>query len=253
MNCFQSKTTKYQILKGTLELSNWNLISKKSFKLSGEWDFYWKTYCLSENHINHKDKFTPCIKKKKTGYMDSVFWNDFLIDGKELGGFGYATYQTKIILPDFKNLGIKFLTTNSAFCAYSDEHLLFCSGKPGIDKNSTIPSYRTEVIAFPMELYKKKSITLTIHIANFHHSRGGFNEKFILGDLKTLQKELDINLLQIIFLTGCLFFMGMYHFAIFYLLRSYSALYFAIYCIQSIVYLFCLNDLFLYKLLCLDL
>lgn len=180
--------------------------------------------------------------------MNSVYWNDFRVEGKALGSFGYATYQMKIILPETeRKLGIKFMATNSAFCAYADANLLYCSGKPGMDKKSTIPYYTIGIVPIPEIIQRKKNFTLTIHIANYHHSRGGFNEKF-LGDLQVLQKEYNRNLLQTVFLAGSLFFMAIYHFGLFYFLRNNSALYFAIYCIISIVFLSYQNNLFLYNL-----
>ncbi|MEM7182957.1 MAG: 7TM-DISM domain-containing protein, partial [Spirochaetota bacterium] len=235
--------------KGVLDLSKWQPRKQVTLDLQGDWEFFWQHYCHPHKALGSQKASSICSKEMRNGFRPTTYWNDFVYQGKEVGSYGYATFRLQIHLPKVTApLGIKFLTTNSAFCAYANKHLLYCSGKPGTSKASTRAHNQIAFVEIPTEIQEKNNFFLTIHMANFHHSRGGFNEKFIIGDLAYLQKAEKRNLVTSTFIIGGLFFMSLYHFGLFFSLKNVTALYLALYCIQAIIFQLCTNDTYLTQL-----
>src|SRR5476651_1987670 len=89
---------------GIIDLRKQDMLTKVS--LNGEWDFYWQQF------IDPKTAPT-----RKGELVDFPFkWNGYMLKGKELPAFGYATYQLTVLLP--KNAGPLCLSMPDVYSAY---------------------------------------------------------------------------------------------------------------------------------------
>ncbi|MCB1156960.1 MAG: sensor histidine kinase [Leptospiraceae bacterium] len=251
---FRVKSAPIEEANGVFDLRKVDFSQNYQITLDSKWEFHWKTFCLPDNvstDSSGNTNFIKCNKNKDFAYISSQFWNGSIIDGVEIEGLGYASYQLKLILPqNKKNLAIKFPPINSSFCAYLDKEQIHCSGKPGTRSETTRPGNRNHlaIIPLPASFYKKKDTFLTIHIANFQNSRGGFNQELILGDYEILKNEYHEYMVATSFIIGCLLFITLYHIAMLFLLKKISILYLIIFCFQTIAYVLCRNETFWHKI-----
>lgn len=71
-------------VEGKLNISE-NHINKEVIKLDGQWEFYWNML-LESKDFNENSLIAEYINVPGS-------WNKYIIDNKEIGGDGYATYR----------------------------------------------------------------------------------------------------------------------------------------------------------------
>lgn len=191
--------------------------------LNGEWEFYWKQLLEpGRSSLNN------------AGVMvDFPFvWNGYILNGKELPGFGYATYKLTVLLP--KTTKRLRMTMPDAFSAYA----LFINGK----KIATNGSVSTSEAGFvPHWQYRAfdidkgtDTLNLILQIANFVHNKGGIKKPIFIGEKAVIELQRQQSAAIDLILTGCLFMGGLFFFGL-YLLgnRDKAILLFSLY---SMVY-----------------
>ena len=75
---------------GLLDLTDWDFETDGVVNLRGEYEFYWQALY---------DRIDLLTKTPDTYTYVPGPWDDTLIDGKAIGGEGYATYRLNILLP----------------------------------------------------------------------------------------------------------------------------------------------------------
>ena len=99
-------------INGVLDLSHWNFQEEGPVNLSGEWFFYWEEFLPAEVHADP-------ITETPTGIISLPnYWNGYIVNGKALGGAGYASFFLKVKLP--KN---RLNLPNISNIVYSDHPL----------------------------------------------------------------------------------------------------------------------------------
>src|SRR5215217_1290016 len=88
--------------------------------LDGEWEFYWKQLLGPETKVAHRGIYTDL----------PFMWNDYVLNGKRLPGFGYASYRLNVLLPKTeKQLRIAMPDAYSAYAVYVNGKQEAANGK----------------------------------------------------------------------------------------------------------------------------
>jgi class 3 adenylate cyclase len=213
--------------KGVLDLRQWNFEKDGPIDLTGEWEFYWKQLLAPSG--------SPAEPREVEGKMQYIHapgkWNAQAIDGKEVGGQGFATYRLKVLMPpNSKGLGFHIPDgQGSAHETYVGAQLAAHNGKVGRVADVETPQYLPQYGALP----DLSELFLTIHISNHVHQNGGLQTPIRIGLQATFQTVRDRARLLEGFLIGAFIVMGLYHLALyFYRRKDWAAFYFGLLCLM---------------------
>ena len=230
-----------RVMKGVLDLNNWDLKENGPIDLNGEWEFYWN------EHLTPND-FSESNSPAKTDFFNVPgSWNGYLIEGKPLSGDGYATYRIKVLMNDPKGrLAFNLLNIGTAYTAYVNGEKISFAGIAGKTLETTVPSFSQEVSDF---ISKKDTIEIVLQISNFHHRLGGPWEVIQLGTENQIRKIRERSLAFDLFLCGSILIIGLYHFCLYFLRKDdRSVLYFGISCFLIVLRLLSTGDRYLLQL-----
>lgn len=176
--------------KGIIDLRSWDFDKDGSINLNGEWEFYW------EQFINDS------IPTSNPNYIEvPSLWNDESIGETKISGTGYASYKLVLLVNTNETLALKYKNSATSCNIFIDGVSVFEAGKPGRTKVETIPSYKPGVVSF---IPKSDRVELVLHLANFHHYKGGQWEPLRLGQQRRLYSKRNQYLFADIFLIGCI-------------------------------------------------
>jgi PAS domain S-box-containing protein len=212
-----------EAIDGVLDLSAWDFEKDGPVELSGKWEFYWNAHLMPGD-------FTGENPPAMSGYIELPgTWNGFEVNGKKIGGHGFATYRLRILLGDVRpELAFKFLDMAVTYSVDVNGENLIQVGLPGKTSESTIPQFYPQVVQFQPAA---KHLEVVIRVSNFHHRKGGAWEPILLGPAEYMrqirQSALNVNL----FLFGGILIMGIYHIGLFIFRKDEtSTLFFGIFC-----------------------
>ena len=205
---------------GILDLRSTSLTQKTP--LNGQWFFFW------EQLIGPEQEDTS-----RRILVDFPFrWDGYVLNGKELPSFGYATYKLSILLP--KTTEPLRIAIPDLYCAYR----LFINGKQVAEngkvsenKEGFLPYWQFKAVDLEPGTDTLKMI---LQISNFVHSKGGISKPLFIGTKESIE-QYRIHAIAIdLLLTGCLFMGGLFFLGLFLLgSRDKAILLFSLY---SIVY-----------------
>ncbi len=227
--------------KGEMDLTNWDFSSQGYKKLDGEWRFYWKELRPPEEEILNLTSYRyPTLKVPGS-------WNDFQVDGKKVGGSGYATYALYLHFPESlkgKILTLKIPHMGTAYRLYVEYDLLAENGIVGKSYEEMKPQYLSLTRSF---IVSSEHMLITIHVSNFHHRKGGIRfDSLYLGKEEQLQALQAQSTIYIFFLMGSLIIMTIYHMGLFFLRKEdTAALVFGIFCFLVAARLFFVGDVWI--------
>jgi len=192
--------------------------------LDGEWKFYWNQ--LIDSGSNQ-------VQNQKYEIVNFPFrWENYVLDGKKLPSFGYASYTLTVILP--KSIEPLRIIVPEMYSAYS----LFINGKK-VAKNGQVSDKEKNFIPYwqyqTVDLIDSPdTLNIILQVANFAHSKGGVSKSIVLGTKSNIETHRIHAVAIDLLLTGCLFMGGLFFLGL-YLLgsRDKAILLFSLY---SIVY-----------------
>lgn len=202
---------------GILDLSNWDFNEDKSLQLDGEWLFFWKSFRDSSS-----------LPAEAIVTIVPGLWNNLSVTEGE--SFGYGTYELLVILPrDRPPLAMSLPDQYSAYRFEINGKFFTGDGQIGTGRDNYIPEFNTITRALPA---MGDTLYLSLKVANFDHSKGGFARSIRLGTSALFQRRVE-NFSLDIFLTGSLlmgglFFLGLYLFGN----QSKPILYFSLFCVS---------------------
>jgi hypothetical protein len=204
-----------------LDLEDWDTEKKPIQSLDTEWEFYWNKL-LSPQELKTQTSLPDLILKPGS-------WNDIKLNGKLLGGKGYATYRILLKNLPAKNLILDVYSTQTSCRIFVNDSLYLETGRPGTTKETTVPMNRDALIILPLGM---KDIQLTVQVANFHHRKGGFVHPFEIGLAKAVAGQRLMYYVLDVVESGALMIIGLFLFALYIFRRKdLSILYFALFCI----------------------
>ena len=188
-----------------------------TLRLNTKWQFHFGNF-LSAMELDTAE--TILLKVPKP-------WKKVKWKNQQLPGQGIATYRITVLLNhEYSELAIKVPDQSSCYELYIDDELIGSAGKIGLNKASTIPETKPQILSFHP---KNKQFDIIFHVANFHHKKGGLWESITLGKKSALLIEQSKYIYYDIFLFGSLLIIALYHFGLFLLRKTNrSALLFSI-------------------------
>ncbi|QJD84732.1 ATP-binding protein [Cohnella herbarum] len=222
---FAPVSPKVQSEKGILDLTQVH-VSENPLKLKGEWAFYWQEL-LSPEDIR--------VRSASDGNHDRWInipgsWLGYRLDGQQLKGTGFATFQVVIKLSEQdrnERLALRLPTIFHSYKLWVNGELLEEVGAVGQDKSSVTPRLVTKLVFFQPE---KDRVELVMQVANFHHKRGGITKYIELGGSDELTVRTNLRIAAEMFITASLLVIGVYHLLLFALRRKDRApLYFGLF------------------------
>ena len=153
-------------------------------------------------------------------------WNDILDLSVFTSAHGFATYRLRLTLPEPGEYAIRLDILLTSYALYADGRLIAGNGKVGTDRKSTSPSYRPLIALFDSD---DREVDLVLHLANFHHKRGGPATEITLGKPQGLMEDHILGIGYDLFLFGSLSIMCLYHIGLYLFRRQEpSSLYFSV-------------------------
>ena len=226
-------------INGRLDLEAWNQ-QDGPLSLSGGWDFYW------EKLLTYRDLKSHPVPDLAVQVPE--VWNRYQIKGKNLPGFGYATYRLKVIhVQKGKPLALMIPTFSTSYKLYIDTDLVSANGRVGSGRKQSTPQYLPRSIEFTPA---KTSFELIVQVANYTYSRGGMWYALELGTPEQIRRLNRNNADKDLLLIGALSVMALYYLSIFLLRREdKSSLYFVFMCLIFASRVMVYGDYFIYRLI----
>ena len=175
----------------------------KVVKLDGQWNFYWKQLIKPGDEILQK------------GFLVNFpfRWDGFLLNGKKLPAYGYATYSLKVLLPEkHDQLRIAMFDVYSAYRLFINGKQVAENGVVGTSEEKSRPFWMYREIDIPSGT---DTLNIILQISNFVHSKGGTKKSLIIGQKDHIRLQRSrVEAIDFV-LTGCLvmggfFFLGLY-------------------------------------------
>jgi PAS domain S-box-containing protein len=210
-------------VKGFLDLTAWDFKNDGPVDLNGEWEFYWM------QHLTPED-FKQRIPDRKTAFIKVPgYWNSYVLEGKKLPGYGYATYRLNIIFDKLQGpFALRTVEISNASTIYVNGQKIAALGQAGMNRETTVPQQFPQIADFNLKTNKMEFI---IQVSNFHHRRGGVWEVIQVGREKDIREAQERRLSFDLFLFGSIFLMALYHLGLFIVRkRDRSPLYFSVFC-----------------------
>lgn len=209
--------------KGTLDLREWNFETRGAVSLTGQWQFHWMSLADPSDI-----RFAKNTDKNKW-YTVPGSWHDFVQGEKGPGSYGFATLALRVKLGSQKQrLGLKLREVHSAYRIFINGRPVQRVGVVAKTREDMAPEYRQVMIDLPENV---PEIDIVIHISNFHHRLGGPWSRVVIGTKAALEQHAFYRQISGFFMIGSITMMGLYHFCLFVLRRSYTpALYLSILC-----------------------
>lgn len=219
---------------GVLDLRHWDFKKNGPIKLDGEWEFYWKTFLVSD--APKAENSTPSLIHVP-GY-----WNDLKIMDDKLGRVGYGTYRLTVLMPPQSDpMALQLFTIGTAFSLFVNGEKTTSAGTIGKSESSSQPEYKPQICM--VKTTHCRELIICIEVANYHQPYGGIWEPITLGfatDVWGLQEKRQFFEFLIF---GAIFFMGIYHLSLYALKpKDLSPFYFSMACFVVSLRILCLDE-----------
>jgi signal transduction histidine kinase/CheY-like chemotaxis protein len=218
--CTAGRTTVSTAKRGLLDLRREAFDEK--IALNGEWEFYWQ------------ELLGPGEIASKPGVLVEFpfMWNGYVLNGKTLPGFGYASYKLTVLLPKKrKQLRVAMPDAYTAYRLFVNGKQMAANGKVSTGAEGFVPHWQYR--AFDVD-NNTDTLHFILQIANFVHHKGGIKKPIFMGEKTAMELGRQQSGAIDLILTGCLFMGGLFFLGL-YLLgnRDKAILLFSLY---SMVY-----------------
>lgn len=190
--------------------------------LDGQWEFYWNQFYFPEdfksNHVPKPDLLT------KTGS-----WNNYEIDGKKCGSYGFATYRITLINLPENEVVLDAYNVQTTCRIFLNGEKAIEIGEPGETAETSKPMNREEQVIISGG---QDSVEVIVHISNFHHRKGGFEHPFEVGTPDAIVQQRLMYFILDCVESAALAIIGLFLFSLYIFRRKdLSILYFALFCL----------------------
>ena len=186
-------------------------------KLDGEWDFYWRQLLRPE------DFYTDTPKQRLLVSVPSP-WNDAVLSGETLPGFGYGTYRLVVYMPPrAESLALRFSAPRTAHRLWVNGRLLSSAGTVSDRPENSEARYFNRII--PLR-DANGVLEIVLQVSNYLHHKGGLRRSIELGDAADLRQEFDTANAASLAMFGVFVTLGITNLAFFLTRRSERAAFF---------------------------
>jgi HPt (histidine-containing phosphotransfer) domain-containing protein len=200
--------------KGVADLRDWDPEKTPLLKLSGETEFYWQQWILTDG-----------ITAAPTYMEIPAGWNF----AHPLPAHGYASYRVRVLLDQPRELRLLLLSIYSSARIYIDGRLITTMGQLGKTPETSVGKL---VGSWDYSFTPRSSaFDIVVEAANFDIFFGGMMTPIYIGTQAGVRAHLQGVVAYAFFLIGTLFIMSLYHFGLYFLRRSdLSTLYYGLFC-----------------------
>ncbi len=198
-------------VKGFINLENKHRTkTEQMFSLNGEWEFYWQQL-LNPKKLK--------INRQPVYIQVPSSWKGQTINGEKLPNDGYGTYRltVKVAREDIgKNKALYFTYIGSAYRLWIDGVEKNGVGVIGRSTNEELPKLNHNLIFFEP---KQQLVELIIQVSNYSFREGGIIGEISYGETEVLIPFILKDVIHDIFIIGGFFFIGLFHLAIYSILK----------------------------------
>ncbi|WP_190914008.1 ATP-binding protein [Paenibacillus sabuli] len=226
---------------GVLDLTEWDFERDGVVSLGGEWELYWNAL------LNEKDIADPTAIPRSAIVTVPNVWSGYVIEGRALPGFGYATYRLTIKLNEAgQKLALKIPTLSTSCTVIVDGRTLARCGQVADRPQDAEARYAPQIVRFDAP---NEQFDVLVQLSNYLYNSGGMWYKLDLGTESRIEAFHDIGLSLDMMMFGTFMFMGLHHvFIYFQRKKGMSALLFGIGCLIGAVRLLFAGEWFILKL-----
>ena len=177
---------------GVLDLRGVDLDRVGVIDLDGEWQVYWRRLYTPQDFapagVPDATPPQPTIAspppESSEPAQPALFtmpatWNGWQYHGQPVGGFGYATFRLRILVPpDTARLALWIPNASTAYRLWANGEDVADSGSPGRTRETSRPHYVINTADVSVE---NGELDLLLQVSNFHHRRGGMWKSIKLG------------------------------------------------------------------------
>lgn len=224
---------------GTSYISRSELDRYRSIALHENWEFYWQElltpadFARADSGLSEHEG-APLSPDAMVSIPAS--WTSYTINGERLPGHGYATYRTRIVIPDDRPVALRVWKIGTASTIWINGDVALQSGVVGTSFERSDPAYQRTVIFVPET---GGELDIVIQVSNFHHSRGGIRETVEVGLLSSIRTIVYTNSSIEIIAVGVLLVIFLYHVLLFLADTSRRELFwFSLFCLSIFLRIF---------------
>ncbi len=201
----------------------------KIYEVIGPWEFYWDEL-IQPGEIP---------TKSESRILANLSWSQ---QGFE--PFGKATYRIKIEADAFGNPALLIPKVNSACKVWVNGNLVTSKGQLERDR------YKNFILEELVSLDSSKSYDIIIQVANYDLVQAGLTEAPIFGEYRQLYNYKNSKESLLLFWTGCIFLMALFHLFIYATSRPFIPyFYLGILCLLLVIKILVFEDHFGYYFL----
>ena len=218
---------------GVLDLSSWDPERDGMASLDGDWAFYPRTFLPPDTILNADAR--PKYFLQVPGTWNHLQEKDNVELAEVRDGCLFGTYHLRVRLPESESvLAARIQSALSAYDLWVGDQLVASVGKPGESESTTIPLYTPRSGLFSAA---ENPLSITIHIANFHHRDGGLYRSVRLGTPQQLISHERRSSMTDMFVLASIAVMAGYHLIHFgYRRQEVTSLYFALGCLALMIW-----------------
>lgn len=228
--------------KGVLDLRNWDLNEENSsVELRGEWEFYW------EQFLNHHDFDNNSVTETSHYFSLPGTWNEYKIDDKKLGSYGFATYRLRILTNGtYDRILFNIPTIQSSSEIYINGKLISSTGITGKSKETSQSAYKPKTIIY---IPDSDIVEIIIHVSNFDLLKGGIWGKILAGSEQKIKTLNRIRRDRVFFSVGAILIIALYYLFFFFIhKRKKETIYFSLLCFVIALRILVTGEIFLLDL-----
>lgn len=207
----KGRGTAYASTSGRIDLRRWDFEADRIASLAGSWEIYWGAL-LTPQHFDAPSGQTGSREPDGVFEMPGI-WNDWPSGEEGVGGIGFATFHTVVILPEGMTRGaLRVQPASTAYRLWANGRLIAVSGVPGRTASETTPAYRVVTALFEAP---QNTLELVLQISNFHHRRGGMWRPIELGTIELIESKESLEVAYDLLLIGSFLGLALYNLLVF--------------------------------------
>ncbi len=216
-------------VEGFLDAAAFDFESGRLLKLDGDWELYW-------SELLPPDSFRAGNPPKPVYYPVPNTWKRETFANVPMSNFGYATYRLTVRLDESvagRTLGVYMPSVATSYRLWIDGRFRAENGTVGDRPEEMVPKNYRKVVVFEPS---GSEVELIVQVANFVQRKGGLWESIRIGTEERVAYERDKSVAVQMLVIGSLFFMGIYHFGLyFFRTKDRAPLFFGAACISIAV------------------
>ena len=210
---------------GVVDLSGWDWKNEAELSLNGDWEFYWQQF------YDPQDFARADVKQRELIPVPA----NWMLEGYPL--YGYATYRLTVKLDQPRELAIRLPWIQAASRIFIDGQEVAEIGQ--VSSRYEASEYEAKVSEdYWVFTPKEAEFEIVIQVANHNYIMAGIVGTPEIGSPAVVKASYILEIGLLLFFSGCVLIMGIYHFCLFALrTEDQSTLYFGLVCIVVSLYM----------------